>query len=336
MERPIQVGVIGIGLMGSHHVDNLSHHVHEARIAAVADLNRPHLETMAERYEIPLVFEAASDLIEHPDVEAVLIAAPDGLHASLALACLEANKPVLVEKPLATSVADARQVVDAEVALARRMLQVGFMREYDVPHVEVKDLIDGGTLGTRLFFRGTHRNSVSDHPRTPAEMIVNSMVHDIHSARWMMRDEIVQVYGQALPMAPDLPGTARIGMVQLEFAQGALGFLEFNSDCGYGYEVDVEISCETGTVTTNTLQGPQIAQGYSRIQAVDEDWRTRFVEAYRTEARCWLRGVRRGCLDGPSAWDGYMAMLVVDACIQSVETGLPVTVPTPAKPALYA
>ncbi|MFI5425603.1 Gfo/Idh/MocA family protein [Aeromicrobium sp. UC242_57] len=70
-------------------------------------------------------------LIASRDVDAVIIASPDFTHADLTKACFAAGKPVLCEKPLAVTAADALSVVEAEVALGRRLLQVGFMRRYD-------------------------------------------------------------------------------------------------------------------------------------------------------------------------------------------------------------
>ena len=80
-------------------------------------------------------------------MDAVLIASPDTTHADLTIACIEAGKPVLCEKPLATAVADAERVVRAELAAGRRLVQVGFMRVYDRTHVDVYDMLHKGELG---------------------------------------------------------------------------------------------------------------------------------------------------------------------------------------------
>src|SRR3954464_7076107 len=72
--------------------------------------------------------DGAEAVIGADDVDAVLIAAPDPLHQELVMACIGAGKPVFCEKPLATSVAGSQQIVDAEVELGRRLVQVGFNR----------------------------------------------------------------------------------------------------------------------------------------------------------------------------------------------------------------
>ena len=93
------------------------------------------------------VYSDAAALIADPHVEAVLIASPDAFHAEQAIACIEAGKPVLCEKPMATSVADGARVLQAEAAAGRRLLQVGFMRVYDRAHADLRDLLARGEIG---------------------------------------------------------------------------------------------------------------------------------------------------------------------------------------------
>jgi hypothetical protein len=77
------------------------------------------------RRTAPRSSPAPLSLIESDQVEAVIVASPDATHAELTLACLASGKPVLCEKPLASSAAEALRVVDAEVGLNRWLIQVG-------------------------------------------------------------------------------------------------------------------------------------------------------------------------------------------------------------------
>ena len=189
MKLPIRVGVIGVGTMGGHHADNLGGgRISGAVLQAVMDLDGDLRAAVANRHGVGLQFDHTRDIVGHPDVDALLVAAPDSLHARLAIECLEAGKPVLLEKPLATTVPDAERVVKLETGIGRRMIQLGFMREYDRAHVDVKTEVDTGEHGKRLLFRNVHRNAHFPDVRTIEDVITNSMVHDIHSARWLMED----------------------------------------------------------------------------------------------------------------------------------------------------
>lgn len=330
----INVGVIGTGGMGGRHVRNLTNEVAGAQVVALMDVDQARMNDVAAACGATYTFTDGNALINHPAVEAVLIAAPDRFHASLTRACIAAGKPVFCEKPLATGADEAYQVIEAEVAAGRRLVQLGFMREYDPAHVKVKQAIDSGKLGKALAFHGVHVNQSSEQPSV-ADVITNSAIHDIHSARWFMGDEITRVYTSYIPYQPDLPDTARLVLMQLHFRHGGFGQIECNVEAGYGYEVDVKMTGESGAVQTNSRQSAFVAQTNQHGQWVEEDWLQRFDTAYIIEARAWVNALQQGQATGPSAWDGYVAMIVADACIESARSGQAVAVTIPATPAIY-
>ena len=150
------VGVIGVGMMGGHHVRNLALHVHNAYLLALAEADKERLQWAADEFGVPHRFTDPQDLINHPQIDGILIAAPDRFHAALAASCIQAGKPVLVEKPLATDSGAALEVVRMEEASGRRLVQVGFMRQYDPAQITVKDRVDQGDLGRTMAFRNLH------------------------------------------------------------------------------------------------------------------------------------------------------------------------------------
>lgn len=332
--RILKVGVIGTGGMGGRHVRNLTNEVASAQVVALADVDQTRMSEVAAACGATYTFRDGNELIKHPEVEAVLIAAPDRFHASLTQACIAAGKPVFCEKPLATSAAEAYKVIEAEVAGGRRLGQLGFMREYDPAHVRVKQMIDSGQLGKRLAFHGVHTNQASGESSL-VDVITNSAVHDIHSARWMMEDEIERVFVSYIPWQPKLPDTARMVLIQLRFRHGGIGHIECNVEAGYGYEVDVKMTAERGAVQTNSLQSAIVSRSNQRGQWVEEDWLQRFDTAYILETRAWVDSLHKERATGPSAWDGYMAMIVCDACIESARSGKAVTVTIPETPKIY-
>ncbi|HRW48868.1 MAG TPA: Gfo/Idh/MocA family oxidoreductase [Caldilinea sp.] len=333
--RPVRVGVIGTGGMGGRHVRNLTNEVAAAQVMALADVDTARLQAVAAACGAAHTFADAADLIRHPDVEAVLVAAPDRFHAALTAACIEAGKPVLCEKPLALSAAEALRIVEAEVAGGRRLVQVGLMREYDPAHLRVKQIMDSGALGKALAFHGTHINGGTLSWRTVEDVVTNSAVHDLHSARWLMGDEIVRVFASYVPYSADRPDTARLMLIQLQFRGGAVGRIECNMEAGYGYEVDVKLTGERGSAETNSLRSAVVRHQNQRGQWVEEDWLQRFDTAYIDEVRAWIRSVQLGVADGPSAWDGFASMLVADACIASAKSRQPVDVEMPETAGIY-
>jgi len=334
MAETLGVGVIGTGGMGGRHARNLAQTA-GARVAAIMDLDAARAGAVAADCGGAVTYTDADALIVAADVDAVVIASPDPTHADLAIGCVEAGKPVLCEKPLATSLADAARVVQAEAAAGRRLVQVGFMRVYDPAHVDLKDLIGRGEIGRPLRFQSGHCNTRFAEPRTVTDAITNSAVHDFHSARWLMGQEIATVYASHVRSVAERPETCRLLLVHLAFADGAVGTVEVNSDSGYGYEVTVEIAGEEGVARTAGLSSPALRKAGNLAHAVAPDWLVRFADAYVVEVGDWVAALRAGAPTGPSAWDGYMSLAIADACVRSVDAGAPQEVRTMDRPELY-
>ena len=333
--RSIQVGLIGTGGMGGRHLHNLAETVTGATVSAIMDVDENRLANLQSQYNIAQTFTDAHALINDPNVQAVVIASPDSTHAKLTLACLEADKPVLCEKPLASNAEDAQRIFQTEVAKNKRLIQIGFMREYDPAHQKVKAVLQTQQIGTPLLFRGFHYNLTQEVHRHINDVITNSAIHDIHSAHWLMGQEITQVYVQHIPNTPSAPETCRLLVIQLQFHDGSLGVIQVNSEAAYGYEVIVDITGEKGQITTPTLPSPIVRVAGQSSQAVEPDWLERFDTAYQNEIQSWITSVAKGQLQGPTAWDGYTSLVVADACKRSYETGQPQAVPLVDRPSFY-
>ena len=121
-------------MMGSFHADALATRTKGARVVVVNDFSADKAAEVAARVGARVVadpFEAIAD----PEVDAVLIATPGAAHAGQVQACLDAGKPVLCEKPLTTDEASSYALVQAEAALERPLVQLGFMRRFDAEYV---------------------------------------------------------------------------------------------------------------------------------------------------------------------------------------------------------
>lgn len=332
----LRVGIIGCGEMGEVHADHLQHKVQGATLSALMDTSPDRLDSITKTCDSCRTFTDANALIHDSSVDAIVIASPDHTHAELALNCLAAGKPVLCEKPLATTEADAKRILDAELAIGRRLLQVGFMREYDESHRLLRHALNDPALGNRLMFRSRAVNPAKDTERPAEEVVTNSAIHDFHTARWIMGEEIEQVYVQHFPYHPSRPDTCRLMNISLAFSGGALGSILLNSECGYGHEVEVEVTTERGQVNIGEPADPVVRHGNQQARAIHPTWRERFEAAYLSEITAWVRTVSSASSDGPDAWDGYRSLVVSEAAKLSARTGKPEKVPQTQRPALYA
>ena len=332
----IRVGIIGTGLIGEDHGRKLSGVIRGASVSAVTDVRRERAQEVAEAIGGARVFGSGIDLIGSDEVDAVLVTSIGETHAEYVLACIDAGKPVMCEKPLAPTVPECEQIVAAEVAFGRRLVIVGYMRRYDAGYRQVKDSIDGGVIGDPLMLHNLHRNAVVPESYTSFMTMTDSMIHEVDVTRWLLGEEIIAV--QVIP--PKRTPKAFPHLQDPQFAvftteSGILSTVEFFANCQYGYDVRCEV---VGSLGTASLLNPALASEITTGQvaeAIPVDWRQRFGAAYTAEIQAWISGLERGECVGPNAWEGYAATKVVEVGVDAVKSGDRVAVDYIEKPALY-
>jgi myo-inositol 2-dehydrogenase/D-chiro-inositol 1-dehydrogenase len=324
--RSIAIGIIGVGGMGTRHAINLHEHIAGARVAAVYDVDGDSARAAAAAAGGPALFDDPLALVGDPSVDAVIIASPDATHAGFVHACLQQRKPVLCEKPLATSLADALQVVEAEREMGRQLVAVGLMRRFDPQHLAVRDLVASGQLGRPILYKGVHRNAAIPYDARGEVILTNSASHDVDAARWLLGQEVEEVYVRGVRSHRSFGDeTTDLLLLQMALSGGCLATVEVYAAAEYGYEVSAEIVCERGTAITGQPSLAIVREAGARSVAAPMDWLERFQAAYIAELAQWTRSLRTGApFHGASAWDGYCALQITDACVRSLKSGQPV------------
>jgi myo-inositol 2-dehydrogenase / D-chiro-inositol 1-dehydrogenase len=333
----VRVGIIGTGVMGADHARTLATCVAGARVAAVFDVDTERAEEVAAGVSGAVAHADPMDLVGAADVDAVLVASSDATHEEFVLACLDAAKPVLCEKPLAPTVEGCRRILKAEQALGRRMVTVGFMRRYDEWYVGMRNLLEAGEIGSPLLLHCVHRNP-SGPPGLPSQTLVTgSAVHEIDVARWLLGDEIAWVSCHRPRRSALVPGeTQDPQFLVFETYGGVVVDVEVFANSGYGYDVRCELVGEQGTVSIGSPTGPITRRGGRESRTVAADWRERFAGAYRAELRDWVDHIEAGRPPaGASSWDGYVATAVAEACLGATPGGARTRVPLDPRPDLY-
>jgi myo-inositol 2-dehydrogenase/D-chiro-inositol 1-dehydrogenase len=332
----LDVGVIGVGMIGQEHIRRLDGGPGGSRVVAVADADAERAATVAGELPFAKALATGEELIASDAVDAVVVTSWGPTHEAFVLACIAAGKPVFCEKPLAATQEGCRRIVDSEVAAGRRLVQVGFNRRYDPAHRALKQAVDSGAIGAPLLVHCAHRNAAAAPYYTREMSIADTAIHEIDELRWLFDQEItaVQVF---TPRKSSRGGELQDPLLVLfEMADGVLADVEVSVNVHYGYEIRCEVSGETGSVELADPAPVHIRREGTVAGAVPADWRDRFAVSYDIELREWVETVAVDRpTEGPNAWDGFVAQVVSDAALRSLRDGGRAVVDVPSRPGLY-
>lgn len=331
MSDLLRVGVIGAGAMGADHARTLATAVPSARVTQVFDMDRARAAEVAAGVGATAA-RGTADLIADEDVDAIIVASPDATHAELVLACLSANKPVLCEKPLATDPHTAHSLVEAEQAGGHRLVQVGFMRRYDPGHLELRSLITSGALGRVRMLHAVHRNASSTTSSDDSSLVTGSMIHELDSLPWLLDQPISGVRIES----PVQDGFRDPQLATLWFEDGAMATIEVFVNAGYGYDVRCEVVGTGGTAILEPTANVRTRIAGQNSLAVSSDFVAHFADAYRNELAAWVHACLTDTPDGPSAWEGYVALVAASAGVASLSSGRREVVDPGPRPSFYA
>jgi predicted dehydrogenase len=196
-ERSVKLGIVGAGIWGSNHALALTTHP-RGNVVIICDHDAGRARTLAEKYGCD--WTTSLDELAASDVEAVTIATPDHLHRDPTLVMLRAGKHVMVEKPLATSVADALAMVEA-AEQAGALFMVDFHARWHPLFMGAKDYLERGDLGPPVMAYAR----LSDTIYVPTEMLAWSgksgpewflFPHTMDVVRWLFGRDPVEVYAK--------------------------------------------------------------------------------------------------------------------------------------------
>lgn len=335
---PFRIGVVGCGTIAYWtHLRELTH-LRGVRLVAAADPEPAARGRASKLARIP-VYASAEELLRRTDVDAVVICAPTGLHAPLAIAAAEAGKHFYLEKPVATHDDEARRVVEA-AKKAGVVAAMGFNRRFHPALARARQLLAGGTIGRVLsvqtvFCEPAAPEASEGWRRTRASgggVLLDLASHHIDLVRWMLGDEVTVVEARIESRRSEqdcawlrlsLRGGAEVAGF-FSFCAGRTDTLEFTGGHGvlrvdrFRTVPEVRLSRRLGYGVRSALIVPDaaaLAWGLRRI--IRPSWES----SYRRALGAFADKVR-GRL-GPLATleDGRRALQIVLAAEESAATG---------------
>jgi len=300
--KKLKIGVIGTGRIGKVHIATLVQNVPQAEVVAVADVNLSSAREMAQKYGIASVSADYRDVLNHPEVEAVVICSPTDTHAAYIVEAAKAGKHIFCEKPVDLSLQVIRGALDA-VAKAGVKLMVGFNRRFDPNFLKVRQMVVEGKIGEPHILKITSR----DPGPPPAEYVAVSggifldmTIHDFDMARYIVGSEVTEVYVKAAVLVDPAIGQAGdvdTAIITLTFANGAIGVIDNSRKAVYGYDQRLEIFGSKGMVSAdnNYPENHRYFAGDGVHGSLPLNFfMDRYLEAYAAEMKLFCEAVVEG------------------------------------------
>lgn len=221
-DRPLRVGVIGLGYWGPNLV-RVIQELPEAEATWICDVNPESLIRVGRRYPAAQKTRQVARVLADREVDAIAIATPVSTHYPIAIAALAAGKHVFVEKPLAASSEEALELLD-KAESAKLVLMPGHTFLYSPPVNLVHDLIRSGELG-ELYFVSTSRVNLGLH-QPDVSVAWDLGPHDFSILRYWLDEMPSRV--SALSRGCVFPGTPDVAFINLEYPSGTLAHVELS------------------------------------------------------------------------------------------------------------
>ena len=330
--QQLNVGIIGAGRIGKVHAENLAFRVPEARALAITDLNREAAERVASRCGIPTVAGSVDQILADRAIQAVLICSSTDTHAELIIRAAQAGKHIFCEKPIAHSLAR----IDAALAAARQAgvkLQIGFNRRFDSNFARVRAAVANGEVGTPRLLHIISRDPAPppvSYVKVSGGIFLDMTIHDFDMARFLIGDEVEEIYTVAGVMVDPAIGEAGdldTALLVLRFRNGVIGTIDNCRQAAYGYDQRVEILGSAGSIATANCYPNQAT--ISTGQNVRRDlplnfFMERYTDSFATEVRSFVQSVVEDKPTAVTGMDGRIPVVMGLAARKSYDERRPV------------
>lgn len=256
----MRYALIGCGRISPNHVVAAMNN--GLQIMAFADIDKSHAEDKIFKFDLQdkgiRLYEDYHDMLEKEQPELVAIATESGKHAAIALDCIAAGCNVIIEKPIALSIADADAIIKAGQE-KRVLVCANHQNRFNKSIQEIRKAVERNRFG-RLLYGTAHIRWARDreyYDRAPwrgtweqdGGALMNQCIHDIDLLRWMMGDEIDEVVGMTDRLIHPYINAEDLGIALIKFRNGSYGIVEGTTDIyPKNLEETLYIFGEKGTV----------------------------------------------------------------------------------------
>lgn len=312
-----------------------------AMVRVLCDTAAEKLSAVAAEFGVEGMTASVEDAIGRPDVQLVSVCTPDHLHTEAVLAALGAGKDVLVEKPMCTTVEDARAIL-AAAAESGRIVMVGMIHRFTPLWRRVREIYHAGEIGDAFFVEGDYISHMAAYygadgrtpwrsdPRHPQNILLGGGVHPMDQLRATVGSPVIEVHAYANRLAGSGLPADDTYILHLRFANGCLGKLYVTAG-GRGHAPTGGALCVYGT--RGTLWGGRLyREGQPPLdlrEGLEDppvDPRSPYGMHWEWETQHFVECARERSAPVVDALDGAHTVAALVAGIESAASGVPVTV----------
>lgn len=339
----LRIGLIGCGHMGRVVHLNILRRLPHLEVVALAEPDAQRREQASRQVPRATVFSDYRELLERPEIDAIIICLPNAMHAEAAINALQRGKHVYLEKPLATNLHDGRKLLDAW-RYSGRVAMIGFSYRFNPLHQEVRRHIQAEKLGELVGVRSVFTTAPHRMPgwkqrrESGGGVLLDLASHHVDLVRFWFNEEVREVHANIRSQRVE----ADTATLELWLANGLLvqSFFSMSSVDDDRFEIygrSGKMSLDrynSWTVEiTSTTRSPTLFHRFS--QAVARVSHSRFVmrklfaqanePSFAAALAHFVTAARNGRPASPDFDDGFQSLAVIIAAEESARTGQPVT-----------
>lgn len=335
MSDKIKVGILGAGRIGKVHAESIAYHIPGAEVIAVSD---PYIDAETELFMqnlgVKYITKNYKEVIDNKEVDAILICSPTPTHSQYSIEAAQAGKHIFCEKPVDLDVDKIKETIKA-VEKAGVKFQVGFNRRFDHNFLKVKSLVKDGKVGDVHIVRITSRDPApppAEYVKNSGGMFMDMTIHDFDMARYLSGSEVEEVFAYgAVLVDPEIgkAGDIDTAVINLKFANGALGVIENSREAVYGYDQRVEVFGNKGCAAAfNDKSSSAILSTANGVESEKPLWffLERYMESFTEEKKQFFAAIKNNTEVPVGAIDGLKPVLIAKAALKSLNEGRPVKI----------
>lgn len=256
----MKYALIGCGRIAVNHIKAIENN--NLDVVALCDVNSEHVDILVDKTGFGQDFLKYSDykqmIAEHPEIELIAIATDSGVHAEIALYCIDKGINVIIEKPMAMSMNDAEEIIRRSEKRGVKVT-VCHQNRFNVAVQQLRKALENGRFGklshgsiSVRWNRG--RDYYNQAPwrgkwASDGGCLFNQCIHGIDLLRWMMGDEVDEVYGVTKQQFHDYLECEDLGLAVVKFKNGSVGLIEGTVNVyPHNLEETLYVFGENGTV----------------------------------------------------------------------------------------